>query len=103
MGVHMAKKTKRRRFTTEFKAEAVRLVRESSKPIAEIARDIDVGETSLHNWVAQAKIDRGEGRPGQLATEELEELRQLRKEVRELRMERDFLKKTAAYFAEWKK
>ena len=103
MGVHMAKKTKRRRFTTEFKAEAVRLVRESSKPIAEIARDIDVGETSLHNWVAQAKTDCGEGRPGQLTTEELEELRQLRKEVRELRMERDFLKKTAAYFAEWKK
>lgn len=103
MGVHMAEKKKRRKFSKEFKAEAVQLVRESSKSIAQIARDIDVGETSLNNWVRQAKVDRGEGRPGELTTEELEELRRLRKENRELRMERDFLKKTAAYFAEWKK
>ena len=103
MGVQMATKKKRRKFTKEFKAEAVRLVLETGKPVAQVARDIDVVESSLFSWVKQARIDRGEGQPGQLTTEELEELRRLRKEVRELRMERDFLKKTAAYFAEWKK
>ena len=103
MGVQMANQKKRRKFTKEFKAEAVKLVLETGKPVAQVARDIDVVESSLFNWVKQARVDRGEGSPGQLTTEELDVLRQLRKEVRELRMERDFLKKTAAYFAEWKK
>ena len=103
MGVQMGEKKKRRQFTKEFQAEAVRLVRESGKPVSELARDIDVTETSLYAWVRQDRIDRGYGSPGALTSEELEELRSLRKEVRELRMERDFLKKTAAYFASVKK
>lgn len=103
MGVYMAEKQKRRRFSKEFKAEAVKVAQESGKSIAQVAKDIDVCESSLHLWLNQAKVDRGEGRPGELTTTEREELRSLRKEVRELRMERDFLKKTAAYFAEWKK
>ncbi len=103
MGVQMAEKKKRRQFTKEFRAEAVRLVRESGKPVRAVARDIDVTETSLYAWMRQDRIDRGEGGPGSLTSEELEELRGLRKEVRELRMERDFLKKTAAYFASVKK
>ncbi len=103
MGVQMAEKKNRGQFTKEFRAEAVRLVHESGKPVSEVARDIDVTETSLYAWVRQDRIDRGEGRPGALTSEELEELRSLRKEVRELRMERDFLKKTAAYFASVKK
>ncbi len=103
MGVQMAEKKKSRQFTKEFRAEAVRLVRESGKPVSGVARDIDVTETSLYAWMRQDRIDRGEGGPGTLTSEELEELRGLRKEVRELRMERDFLKKTAAYFASVKK
>jgi len=103
MGVQMAEKKKRRQFTKDFRAEAVRLVRETGKPVSEVARDIDVTETSLYAWVRQARIDRGEGGAGTLTSEELAELRSLRKEVRDLRMERDFLKKTAAYFASVKK
>lgn len=103
MGVHMEEKKKRRQFSKEFRAEAVRLVHETGKPVSEVARDIDVAETSLYAWVRRAKADRGEGPPGVLTTEELEELRQLRKEVRDLRLEREFLKKTAAYFASVKK
>lgn len=102
MGVPMSEKKQRRQFTKEFRAEAVRLVRESGKPVSELARDIDVTETSLYAWVRQDRKARGDDGSG-LATEELEELQELRKEVRELRMERDFLKKTAAYFASVKK
>lgn len=103
MGVQMEERKKRRQFTKEFRAEAVRLVRESGKPVSAVARDIDVTETSLYAWVRQDRIDRGDGGAGTLTSEELEELRGLRQEVRELRMERDFLKKTAAYFASVKK
>jgi transposase len=99
MGVQMENKKKRRSFSSEFRSEAIRLASESGKSVAQIARDIGVHQSSLHLWVRQAKIDRGEGPAGAPTTEELEELRHLRKEVRELRMERDFLKKTAAYFA----
>ncbi len=96
MGVQMAEKKKRRQFTKEFRAEAVQLVRESGKAVSVVARDIDVTETSLYAWVRQDRIDRGEGGPGTLTSEELEELRGFRKEVRELRMERDFLKNLRA-------
>jgi transposase len=92
-------KRKRRKFTKAQKADAVRLVRVSGESIPTIARDLDIGENSLRNWVKQADIDDGKGPPGALTTEELAELRSLRKEVRTLRMERDFLKKAAAYFA----
>jgi transposase len=92
-------KRKRRKFTKEQKADAVRLVRVSGEPIARIARELDIGENSLRNWVKQADIDGGKGPSGALTSEELAELRRLRKEVRTLKMERDFLKKAAAYFA----
>jgi transposase len=97
MGVQMAEKRKRRQFTKEFRAEAVRLVRESGKPVSEVARDIDVTETSLYAWVRQDRVDRGYGSPGALTSEELEELRSLRKEVRELRLtdtDRQFYRRT---------
>ena len=67
MGVQMGEKKKRRQFTKEFRAEAVRLVRETGKPVSEVARDIDVTETSLYAWVRQERIDRGEGAPGALS------------------------------------
>jgi transposase len=85
-------KRKRRAFTTEFKAEAVRLVRESGKSVPTVARELDLTETALRSWVRQGEIDAGRGTPGALTTEEREELGHLRREVRTLRMERDILK-----------
>src|SRR5438552_4776596 len=85
-------KRKRRSFTTEFKAQAVRIARESGKSISAVARDLDLTETALRSWMRQAEIDAGRGPTGALTTEEREELGRLRREVRTLRMERDILK-----------
>jgi transposase len=95
----MSERRKRRRFTKEQKADAVRLVRTSGESIPTLARDLDLPESSLRRWVRQAEIDDGKGPAGALTTDEIEELRRLRKEVRVLKMERDFLKKATAFFA----
>ena len=91
-------KRARRTFTAEQKADAVRLVREVGN-LSKVARDLDLTETALRAWVKQAEIDEGRGLEGALTTEEREELRRLRRENRTLQMERDFLKKAAAFFA----
>jgi transposase len=88
----------RRKFTVEQKAAAVRMVREVGN-LAQVARDLELTETSLRNWVKQADIDEGRGRDGALTSEERVELRRLRRENRTLQMERDFAKKAAAFFA----
>ena len=88
----------RRKFSAEEKADAVRMVHEVGN-LAKVARDLDLTETALRNWVKQADIDRGKGPEGALTTPELEELRRLRRENRILKMERDFAKKAAAFFA----
>jgi len=85
-------KRKRRAFTTEFKAQTVRLVRDSGKSIGAVARELDLAETAVRRWVQQAEVDAGRGTPGALTTEEREELGRLRRENRTLRMERDILK-----------
>ena len=85
------RKRMRRSFTPEFKAEAVKVVRQSEKSVAMVARDLDLTETALRRWV-EAAIDAGHGRAGALTTDERAELTQLRREVRTLRMERDILK-----------
>ena len=92
-------KRKRRAFTAEFKAQTVRLVRDSGKSIGAIARDLDLGETVLRRWMRQAEIDAGRGPASALTTDERTELAGLRREVRTLRMERDILKKATAFFA----
>ena len=89
---------KRRKFTPEFKADVVKLVVEGGKSMAQVARDLDLTESSVHKWVHQAKVDGGQGPAGELTTAEKEELVRLRREVRELRMERDLLKKATAFF-----
>ncbi len=89
----------RRNFTDEFKAGAVRLVLEEGKTVAEVARDLDLTETAFRKWVERARSDQRKGKPGALTTAEREELTGLRKRVRVLQMERDILKKAAAFFA----
>lgn len=91
-------KRARRQFTPDFKAGAVRLVLDEGKTIAEVARDLDLTASSVAGWVKQARADRSNGKTG-LTTEERAELAKLRKEVRELKIERDILKKAAAFFA----
>jgi transposase len=86
---------RRSRYSAEFKAEAIRLVRASADPLAKVARDLGVLPETLRLWVQAA-------RPGSetpLTDDERSELRRLRREVRELRMERDILKKATAFFA----
>jgi transposase len=95
----MAAKKKRRRFTAEYKADVVRLVRTSGKPIVAIARDLEVTEKSIRFWVRQADVDEGKGSAGALTTAERAELAALRRENRTLRMEREILKKATAFFA----
>ncbi|RKG56242.1 IS3 family transposase [Corallococcus sp. AB011P] len=90
----------RRSFSPEFKAGAVKLVLEEGKPIAEVARDLDLTETAFRKWVEQAKADRGQVKPGALASEERVELSQLRKRVRQLEMERDPVKKCGGLLRE---
>ena len=88
----------RRQFDDEFKVQAVRLVLDDGKSVSSAARDLDLTESSLRNWVERARADRTQGKTG-LTSVEREELARLRKEVRELRTERDILKKAAAFFA----
>jgi transposase len=80
-----------------FRTEAVRLIRSGQKPLSEIAKDMGVSDQTLRNWVRQEEVDEG-SREG-LTSSEKEELRQLRRENRVLREEREILKKAAAFFA----
>ena len=88
----------RRKFTAEYKAEVVRLVR-AGKAVGQVARDLDLTETAVRHWVKQAGIDSSGGGAGALTTVERAELVALRREAKQLRMEREILKKAAAFFA----
>lgn len=89
----------RRSFTPEFKAEAVRLCKVGDRSIAQVAVDLDLTETALREWVKRSDIDAGEGPPGALTSDERAELTRLRRENKRLQMEREILKKAAAFFA----
>ena len=88
----------RRRFDDDFKEQAVRLVLDEGQTVGAVARDLDLTETALRDWVKRAQANRTNGRTG-LTTVEREELARLRKENRILREEREILKKAAAFFA----
>ena len=88
----------RRRFDDDFKAQAVRLVLDEGQSVTAAARDLDLTETALREWVKRARADRTHGRTG-LTTAEREELARLRQENRQLRLEREILKNAAAFFA----
>jgi transposase len=90
---------RRRRFSLEFKAGAVRMVIEQSRPIAQIAREINVQEGTLGRWVTQHR-EQHSGEEGPLSISERAQLRELKKENAELRMRTEFLGKAAAFFAQ---
>ena len=89
----------RKKYDREFREGAVRIVEETKKPIAQVARDLGVNEGTLGNWCAKARADAGEG-SGDLSESERAELARLRKENTELRMQRDVLKRSVALWVD---
>ena len=86
----------RRKFTDEFKAETVKLVRESGRTVGSVARELDLTETAVRDWVRKAEAS---GSSDTLSPDERAELRRLRKENQELRMEKEILRKATVFFA----
>jgi len=99
---------KKQQFNAAFRANAVRLAAESERPIAEVARDLDVPYQTLYGWMQRAGKTRPAQeqparKPGEPPETPEQEIRRLRRELDEVRMERDFLKKAAAFFARMNK
>ena len=90
---------KRRTFTPEYKAEVVKLVHTSGKSIGQLASELELTETAVRAWVKRADIDEKKDPNGPLTSEERAENTRLRRELRTVTMERDFLRKAAAFFA----
>lgn len=90
---------KRRQFSPDFKVEAVRLVEAGDRPLSVVARDLDLDPKSLRQWQAERQAEANPSPTGPLTSAEREELVRLRRENRRLQMERDILKKAAAFFA----
>jgi transposase len=89
---------RRRKYSPEYRDEAVKMVIEASRPIATVARDLNINEGTLGNWVAKYRIEHA-GEEPPLTLSERARLRELEKEIRELRLEKEFLGKAASFFA----
>ncbi len=89
-------KRHRRKFTDEFKAETVKLIKSSGRSVGSVARELNIGETVLRRWVQRAEAS---GSSDLLSPDERSELQRLRKENQELRMEKEILRKATAFFA----
>ena len=89
----------RRTFTPEYKAEVVRLARTSGKSIGQLSKELELTETAVRAWVQRADIDEKKDPNGPLTSDERAEVTRLRRELRTVTMERDFLRKAAAFFA----
>jgi transposase len=96
--VRMPKPT-RRQFTDAFKSEAVRLTRESDRPVAQVARELGISDNVLYRWRSEQQQIESQGRTRQAVRAEQDELARLTRENEMLRKERDFLKRAAAFFA----
>ena len=92
-------KRKKRVFTPEFKADAVRLCLNGDRSITQVAKDLELTESALRAWVTRARAETGPQSSETLTSAEREELKQLRRDVKRLQMERDILKKAATFFA----
>ena len=90
---------KRRRYTEEFKREAVRWVRESAHPVAHVARDLGIPDNVLYRWAAQHRQAEAHGTTRAAQRTEAEELTRVKRELARVTQERDFLKRAAAFFA----
>ena len=90
---------KRRVFTREYKQQVVEVIRSGSRSVGAVAKDLDLSETAVRRWLNQTEVDAGGGGTGALTTAEREELVRLRRENRTLAMEREILRKAAAFFA----
>ncbi len=93
------KHSHRRTFTQDFKHEAVKLTKEPNQSIAKVAENLGVSQSAVRSWVNQAEANARSGGSGMLTTLERQELIALKRENRQLRMERELFKKAAAFFA----
>jgi transposase len=89
----------RRNFSPEFREDAVKLVIESSRPTAQVARELGIGEATLGNWVNKYRRDHAGEEPA-LDVSDRARLREVERQLREVKMENEFLKKAASYFAQ---
>ena len=96
MGEEQQPKRPRRKFSDEFKRDAVEIVRMSDKSLAEVARELGIYDSTLGSWVKQDQVNRGE-REG-LSSDERQELSELRRDNARLRMERELLKRAVAFW-----
>jgi transposase len=90
---------KRRKYTPEYKAEVVKLVEAGGKSIAQLSSELELTESAVREWVKRADIDEKKDPNGPLTSDERAEVTRLRRELRMMTMERDFLRKAAAFFA----
>jgi len=90
---------KRRLFTNEQKAEVLRIVEQADKPVSQVARELGIGVSTIHTWKRQSRIDCQGAPQGAMTSSERQELVSLRRELKRVEMERDFLKKVSTFFA----